>query len=270
MQWVETTGKSVDEATQAALAELGVSSSDAEVVVVSEPKPGLFGRVRAEARVRARVRPAGPPSKDGRRKPRGRDGGGRSRKTEKKASRPPSRATSDDGPGREQEKVMQDDNRADEVEVPLEEQGEVAAGFLEGLVESFGLEAQVTSTVIDEDTVRVAIDGGELGILIGPRGQALDALQDLTRTAVFRETGARHGWVVVDVSDYRAKRRTALERFTEGVAAEALEAGESRALEPMNPADRKIVHDTVNGIDGVRTSSEGEEPRRYVVIHPES
>lgn len=267
MQWVETTGKNVDEATQAALAELGVASGDAEVVVVSEPKPGLFGRVRAEARVRARVRPAGPPSKDGRRKPRGRDGG-RSRSTEKKTTRTPSRA-SDNGRGREQETPVQDDNRADEVEVPLEEQGEVAAGFLEGLVESFGLDAEVTSTVVDEDTVRVALEGDDLGALIGPRGQALDALQDLTRTAVFRETGARHGWVVVDVSDYRAKRRTALERFTEGVATEVQEGGESRALEPMTPADRKIVHDTVNGIDGVRTSSEGEEPRRYVVIHPE-
>lgn len=267
MQWVETTGKSVAEATEAALAELGVASSDAEVVVVSEPKPGLFGRVRAEARVRARVRPAGPPSKDGRRKPRGRDGG-RSRRPEKKGARPAG-ASSENGAGREQEKDMQDDSRADEVEVPLEEQGEVAAGFLEGLVESFGLEAEVTSAVVDEDTVRVAIDGEGLGLLIGPRGQALDAIQDLTRTAVFRETGARHGWVVVDVSDYRAKRRSALERFTQGVAAEVVESGESRAMEPMTPADRKIVHDTVNAIAGARTSSQGEEPRRYVVIHPE-
>lgn len=268
MQWVETTGKSVDEATEAALAELGVASSDAEVVIVSQPGPGLFGRVRGEARVRARVRPAGPPSKDGRRKSRGRDGG-RSRSPEKKSPRATPRAASDNGRGREQEKSVPSENRDDEVEVPLEEQGEVAAGFLEGLVESFGLDAQVTSTVIDEDTVRVAVDGDGLGLLIGPKGQALDAIQDLTRTAVFRETGARHGWVVVDVSDYRAKRRTALERFTEGVAAEVADTGESRALEPMNPADRKIVHDTVNRIDGCRTSSEGEEPRRYVVIHPE-
>lgn len=267
MQWVETTGKSVDEATRAALAELGVASADAEVVVVSEPKPGLFGRVRAEARVRARVRPAGPPSKDGRRKPRGRDGG-RNRKPERKTSRPP-RAASENGVGREEEKVMQDDSREDEVEVPLEEQGEVAAGFLEGLLESFGLDAQVTPTVLDEDTVRVAVDGEGLGLLIGQRGQVLEAIQDLTRTAVFRETGARHGWVVVDVSDYRAKRRAALERFTEGVAAEVVDSGESRSMEPMAPADRKIVHDTVNNISGARTSSQGEEPRRYVVIHPE-
>ena len=268
MQWVETTGKNVDEATQAALAELGVASSDAEVVVVAEPKPGLFGRVRSEARVRARVRPAGPPAKDTRRRGRGRDNN-RARGAEKKSDRPPSRRPArENGKSREQEAPV-DDSREDEVEVPLEEQGDVAAGFLEGVVESFGLSATVTSTVVDEDTVRVALDGDGLGLLIGPRGQALDALQDLTRTAVFRETGARHGWVVVDVSDYRMKRRSALERFAEGVAREALEAGESRSLEPMNPADRKIVHDAVNAVDGVRTSSEGEEPRRFVVIHPE-
>ena len=267
MQWVETTGKSIEEATQAALGELGVPPGDAEVVVVDEPKPGLFGRMRSEARVRARVRPAGPPPKEGKRRPR--RGEGRSRPAEKKTDKPARRPASDNGRGREQETAVDDANRDDEVEVPLEEQGDVAAGFLEGVVESFGLQAQVTTAVIDEDTVRVAVEGEGLGLLIGPKGQALDALQDLTRTAVFRETGARHGWVVVDVSDYRAKRRAALERFTEGVAAEVVETGESRALEPMSPGDRKIVHDTVNSISGARTSSEGEDSRRHVVIHPE-
>lgn len=268
MQWVETTGKSVKEATEAALGELGVAPGDAEVVVVDEPKPGLFGRMRSDARVRARVRPAGPPPKEGKRRPRG-GGNGKSRAAEKKTEKPARRAASDNGRGRGQETAVEDANREDEVEVPLEEQGDVAAGFLEGVVENFGLQAQVTTALVDEDTVRVAIDGEGLGLLIGPKGQALDALQDLTRTAVFRETGARHGWVVVDVSDYRLKRRTALERFTQGVANEVLESGESRALEPMTPGDRKIVHDTVNGIDGVRTSSEGEDSRRHVVIHPE-
>ena len=267
MQWVETTGKSIEEATEAALGELGVAPGDAEVVVVDEPKPGLFGRMRSEARVRARVRPAGPPPKEGKRRPR--RGEGRNRSADKKTDKPARRPASDNGRGREEETAVEDANRDDEVEVPLEEQGDVAAGFLEGVVENFGLEAQVTTAVIDEDTVRVAVEGEGLGLLIGPKGQALDALQDLTRTAVFRETGARHGWVVVDVSDYRAKRRAALERFTEGVAAEVVESGESRALEPMSPGDRKIVHDTVNGISGARTSSEGEDSRRHVVIHPE-
>jgi spoIIIJ-associated protein len=273
MQWVETTGKSIEEATEAALAELGIAESDAEVVIVAEPKPGLFGRVRSEARVRARVRPTGPPAKDGRRRSRG--GGASSNGGDRRRSRSGTASAQKigsadagarpEGPN-EEEAVNEVD---DEPEVALEEQGEVAVTFVEGVLSGFGLDGQVRSEVVDEDTVRVAVDGEGMGVLIGTKGRTLDALQDLTRTAVFRETGARHGYVVVDVSDYRAKRRVALERFTVGVAEEVRESGESKSLEPMSPADRKLVHDTVNGIDGVTTSSQGEEPRRYVVIRPD-
>lgn len=262
MQWVETTGKTVEEATEAALAELGIAEADAEVVVVTEAKPGLFGRVRTEARVRARVRPTGPPAKDSRRRGRGSDrrSGGRG------GSR---RRNDSNGTQNSADKETQVDNdRDDEVEVPLEDQGEAAVAFVKGVVASFGFEAEVAAQMVDEDTVRIAVDGEGLGALIGTKGRTLDALQDLTRTAVFRETGARHGYVVVDVSDYRAKRREALARFTQGVADEVKESGEARSLEPMHPADRKLVHDTVNEIDGVTTSSQGEEPRRYVVISP--
>lgn len=278
MQWVEMTGRTVEEAREAALAELGIGEADAEVVVVSEAKPGLFGRVRSEARVRARVMPSGPPPKDGRRKPKTserRNGGRRP-----SASKQDSTATGSDdtqaGRTRADNKetaVSSDTGSGDvgqveEVEVPLEEQGDVAVAFVEGVMKGFGLTASVNSEVVDEDTVRVAVGGDDLGILIGNKGRTLDALQDLTRTAVFRETGARHGYVVVDVNDYRAKRREALSRFTEGVASEVVESGERKSLEPMSPADRKVVHDTINGIDGVTTSSQGEEPRRYVVIIP--
>lgn len=265
MQWVETTGKSVEEATEAALAELGVAEADAEVVVVSEAKPGLFGRVRTEARVRARVRPSGPPAKDTRRRSRGsaeKRTGGRSGGRRRSESNGNARED-----GADKEAPVHNDTD-DEVEVPLEQQGEAAVAFVQGVVDNFGFEAQIEAQIVDEDTVRIAVDGENLGSLIGTKGKTLDALQDLTRTAVFRETGARHGYVVVDVSDYRAKRREALARFTKGVADEVKESGEARSLEPMNPADRKLVHDTVNDIDGVTTSSRGEEPRRYVVITP--
>lgn len=264
MQWVETTGRSVEEARDAALAELGIAEADAEVVVVSEAKPGLFGRVRSEARVRARVRPAGPPPKDGRR--RGKTGerrnGGRRRSSN---GEPTTARRADD---KESSVTSSDSDQVEENEVPLDEQGGVAVAFVEGVMKGFGLTASVAAQVIDEDTVRVAVEGDGLGVLIGTKGKTLDALQDLTRTAVFRETGARHGYVVVDVNDYRAKRREALARFTEGVASEVADTGEAKSLEPMSPADRKVVHDTVNGIDGVTTSSQGEEPRRYVVISP--
>jgi spoIIIJ-associated protein len=104
--------------------------------------------------------------------------------------------------------------------------------------------------------------------LIGPKGQTLSALQELTRTVVQRKLGARSGRLLVDVAEYRRTRRAALERFATEVAGKVKEAGVSTALEPMAPADRKVVHDTVNAIDGVSTTSEGEEPHRRVVIVP--
>jgi spoIIIJ-associated protein len=154
-----------------------------------------------------------------------------------------------------------------QVEPPsLAEEAEVAKVFLQGLLDSFELEGQVGSEELDEDTVEVAV----IGLMIGPKGQTLISIQDLTRTVVQRKLGARSGRLLVDVAEYRKARRAALERFATGVADKVKEAGVPTALEPMNPADRKVVHDTVNSIDGVATTSEGEEPNRRVVIMPET
>ena len=153
-------------------------------------------------------------------------------------------------------------------DVPMEQQAEVAREFLAGLVQQFGAQASVDVRPIDEDTVELAIVGEDLGLLIGPKGQTLGAVQELARTVVQRKTGGRNGRLVVDVGGYREARRAALTRFTQQVAAEVKESGRARGLEPMSPADRKVVHDTANEIDGVSTTSEGEEPRRRVVILP--
>lgn len=155
-----------------------------------------------------------------------------------------------------------------EEDVTLGEQGEVARGFVSGLLEAMGVEAEIGVREVDEETVEVAVTGHDLGLLIGPKGATLQALQELARTVVQRRTGARNGRIVLDVAAYREKRRQALERFTRQVAEEVKASGERRVLEPMHPADRKVVHDTVNGIDGIRTVSEGEEPQRRVVIVP--
>jgi spoIIIJ-associated protein len=155
-----------------------------------------------------------------------------------------------------------------EESLTLEQQGDAAKGFLAGLVEEFGLEADVTFTEVDEDTVQVAATGGDLGLLVGPRGATLAAIQDLTRTFVQRQSESRTDRILVDVAGYREKRVAALRRFTEGLADEAKQSREERALEPMSPADRKVVHDAINEIDGVETRSEGVEPTRYVVIEP--
>jgi spoIIIJ-associated protein len=151
----------------------------------------------------------------------------------------------------------------------VEQQAELAGTFVRGLVERFGIEA-TTEVAIGEDQVSVEVSGADLGLLVGPRGATLDAVQELTRTVVQRrgeEFGTR---ITVDVGGFRARRAAALEAFAGRVVAEVLESGVAEALEPMSAADRKIVHDAVNGVDGVETTSEGTEPRRYVVIRPMS
>jgi len=154
------------------------------------------------------------------------------------------------------------------MEVSLDEQGTVAKEFLDGLVERMNLEADVAISQPEEETIELNLDGQDLGLLIGPKGATLLAIQDLTRTVVQRKTSAANGRILVDVSGYRRKRKDALARFTEQVAQEVRASGSRRVLEPMSAADRKVVHDTANQIDGVMTISEGEDPRRRVVILP--
>jgi len=155
-----------------------------------------------------------------------------------------------------------------EESLTLEQQGEAAQQFLSGLVQEFGLDATVSYSEVDEETVQVAATGDDLGLLVGPRGATLSAVQDLTRTFVQRQSENRTDRILVDVGGYREKRNAALRRFAQGIAEEVTSSGDERALEPMSPADRKVIHDTVNEIDGVETRSDGMEPTRYVVIAP--
>lgn len=150
----------------------------------------------------------------------------------------------------------------------IEEQASAVERFVAGVVERFGFDQAVTRVQIDGDRLLVDVTGDELGLLVGPRGRTLDALQELARTVIQRRGEEGSTRVVVDVAGFRAKRTAALEAFTRRIAQEVLERGEAQALEAMSAADRKVVHDTVTTIDGVHTSSEGTEPTRYVVIHP--
>jgi len=318
VEWVEASGKSLAEAKETVLDMLGVAEDDAEFVVLSEPKAGLFGRLRGEARVQARVRPVAPPPKRTRR-PRPdkkSEGGDRSRaksgpqrggaggKDRPKAEPPSdsdveasagasasesngntgpagasgrsrSRGSRSSNSGRSKQNDKQASGRSSgdseetmEESLTLEQQGEAAQQFLAGLVQEFGLDATVGFTEIDEDTVQVSAKGDDLGLLVGPRGATLAAVQDLTRTFVQRQSENRTDRILVDVGGYREKRNAALKRFAEGIVEEVKSSGSERALEPMSPADRKVIHDTVNEIDGVETRSDGLEPARYVVIAP--
>ncbi len=154
-------------------------------------------------------------------------------------------------------------------DVTVDAQAESIEGFLDGLVAAFGVEAEIRKEKVDDETIELDLVGDDLGLLIGPKGRTLWAIQELSRTVVQRQaSGTHHGRVRVDVGGYRQRRKEALERFTQQVAAEVQESGVARSLEPMGAADRKIVHDTVNEMDGISTTSEGEEPRRRVVIVP--
>lgn len=387
---MEVTGKTVEEATEAALDQLGVAKGDAELVVLSEPKTGLFGRVRGEARVRARVRPVGPRpkrerrngrrgagstrgrsgrapgagSRDGgdeggeprpepdtarRREPRdggrrsglhaggkepalagrtsalsevedvgtgertegtlpsgsattglgeeGQGGRGQSRSARRRRSRAKARAARPTAPadsavgstvgstvesaqapeGREpngrhggvnSETTQAKEEKGMAEGMTLEEQAEVGREFLQGLMERMGLEGSVETRMLDDETVELAATGEKLGLLVGPKGATLAALQDLTRTVVQSRFSTRTDRILVDVAGYRQMRVAALQRFARQIGAEVREEGSERALEPMSPADRKVVHDTVNEMDGLSTRSEGEDDYRHVVIVP--
>jgi len=154
---------------------------------------------------------------------------------------------------------------SDEPEISVEEQAEAAAEFTRGLVEAFGMEASV-SAAVDDEILLVEVNGENLGLLVGPRGATLQAIEELVRTVVQRRTGGHGMRIHVDVAGYRAKRREALAAFTRQLVEKVLESGRDQVLDPMPPPDRKVVHDTVNEFDGVETISEGEEPRRRVVI----
>lgn len=148
----------------------------------------------------------------------------------------------------------------------LEHEGDIAADYLEGLLDIADLDGDIDMDVEGERAM-VSISGGNLENLIGHRGATLDALQELTRLAVTRETGERSR-LMLDIGGHRAMRRKELAEVGADAAAEAKESGAPVKLKPMNPFERKIVHDAVAAAGAVSTS-EGEEPNRRIVVTAE-
>lgn len=313
MEWVETIGKTIAEAKEKALDQLGVHEEDADFEVLEEPKQGLFGRVRGEARVRARVRPTQARQKVDRRdrkrgdkaaKAAGGDGEGTSEPRAPRSPRPP-RAPQGSKPngksdgksdGRSDGNGTVDADRAGtpkaakapraakspssnpnpkpskdsepkEQLVDARQVGEEAVRFMTDLVSAFGLTG-TAELVEDGDDLEVRVHGQELGLLVGPRGTTLQAVQDLARVAAQRRLGDHDTRLRVDVGGYRERRRVALGAFATQMADEVKASGVARVLEPMSSADRKIIHDTLSGADGIATRSEGDDPYRRVIIAP--
>jgi len=349
------TGRTVEEAVEAALEQLGVAETDAEIVIVEEPKSGMFGLRRSGARIRARVRPIQPRAKRPSRRPRtpsgvnerghrrqaahpesptrksaekdeGEEVGGKaaansapgttrgqsrqdqgpgqngSRKARSRVAheaaeatdgdagapvaptagaRPRSRSRGRGGRGRvasgsngtgdeSSSGAGRGTGSPKEAQMSIETQQELATDFVREVVARFGISATTTARRTEDDGIHISVDGDNLGLLVGPKGATVEALQELTRTVVQRHTEEHTSRIVVDVGGYRERRAAALRQFVLEAAADVLRTGVLEALEPMSPSDRKVVHDTVNELEGLETSSEGIEPRRYVVICPAS
>ena len=297
MEWVETTAKTVEAAKDAALDRLGVAADEAEFEVLEEPRPGLFGRTRGEARVRARVQPAQVRPKQERRrrgskdKDRGRSTASTSgaaadasadaavdagEKTTDSADasapkgngrRASTKRPEDRSSNTSQEKTMSNDEREPSPVSP-QEVGDAAVAFMDGLAGAFGATAS-SELLVDGTELDVHVNGEGLGLLVGPGGRTLNAIQDLARVSAQRRLGDHDTRLRIDVAGYRARRNEALARFAADVAASVRESGAPRALEPMTSADRKVIHDALNEEAGVSSRSEGDDPNRRIVVVPD-
>jgi len=307
MEWVETTAKTIEEAREAALDQLGVGADEAEFEVIEEPRPGLFGRMRGEARLRARVRPTQVRPKQERRR-KGRSdksaaspdettstsatAASKSSKSSSSArsktttpdddqlsdqsvgeptsapvssARPPRRTSNNRKPQNEEQKMSTEDRP--ESTVTPDEVGAAAVAFMDGLTTAFGLDGAATLSV-DELELRVDVTGTELGLLVGPGGRTLNAIQDLARVSAQRRLGDHETRLRIDVAGYRERREAALSSFARDVAEQVRTSGTARSLEAMSSSDRKVVHDALNDEDGVSSRSVGEDPDRRIIVDP--
>jgi spoIIIJ-associated protein len=315
VEWIEVSARTLEDATELALDRLGVVASELEYEVIEEPRSGLFGIGRTEARIRARVKPLSrekPPDRRRRRSSERRPSGGRKPRGDGGAARTSERAAapaggSGDGEAgsgsarqgsssgtrrrrrggrggsrsggagaggeqkqnqdREQQAEANVNGETDAEDIDVGAQAERAERFMGELVEAMGLAGNVSSR-IDDGTILLDVEGEGLGLLVGPRGSTLQAVEELTRAVVQHGLTGRSARLRVDIGGYKERRREALAAFARQVAEEVRDNGRERALEPMAPPDRKVVHDTIAEMDGVETGSEGEEPRRRVVIRP--
>lgn len=282
MEWIETTGKSVNEALDLALDRLGIHKDEIEYEVLEERKKGVFGIGGSEARIKARVKPKS------REKPKDRKSRNDARKSPKKeTSKNTSKAKSivkDDTKekpkvpvktkiAKKEEKMDDENNTQEDIEEkpvreygePIETQAKYAEDFLAGLVKYFDDDVKITS-VLEEDSVTVSVAGNNVGLLIGSRGTTLFAVEELMRAVVQAKVGGYTARMYLDMGGYRETRKKALIDFAESLVSKVKESGRSQVLEPMIASDRKVIHDYIAEIEGISTSSEGYDPKRRVVV----
>ena len=273
---IEVKAKTVDLAVEAAMQELGIDDREQlNVEVITEPVKGFLGMGGQDAVVRVKKR-----SSRRRRNNRGKGGNqqgqrpkeensskNRQRSGSKSAKNGGQRNNGKGGSSRplakdqpKKEKKVSDDRPV----LPVEEQAKIAQEFLEGLVDVYGLEGTVTATV-EDDVIIADVSGDQTEALVGVRGSVRSAIHELTRT-VLQKHGQDTARFRLDIAGYAERRREALSIYAEQLIKQLNEEGGEIMLEPMSPADRKVIHDVAGEHDGIESYSEGEPPRRFVVL----
>lgn len=267
---VEIRARTVDLAVEAAMQELGVDNRDQlDVEIVQEAEKGFLGIGGQDAVVKVKRRPSRRRRKERRRNPKnqgkhqakqqdvsrsGKNGGERKKSQSKGKVREMNRQDNKDRPPKSDDRPT----------LSLEEQAGITNDFLEGLLDAYGLDGEV-ETAIEDDIIIVEINGEQTEALVGVRGSVRSALHELSRTVLQRyaQDTAR---LRLDVAGYAEKRRQALTIYAEGLIDQLVADGGEIMLEPMSPADRKVIHDAAAAREDVNSYSEGEAPRRYVVL----
>ncbi len=267
MEYVEIRAKTVDLALEAAMVELGVDDpEELAVEIVSEPVKGFLGmggedavvRVRRHQKTRQRRGRGGKRPDNRRRRADQRDQNGQQDQRRKQQQR------NDEKKKPRAKRSEKKDLEDDRPQLSLDDQARIARDFLEGLLEAYGLEGDVSSS-IDDDVVVANVKGEQTEALVGERGSVRSAIHELTRTVIQRDTrdSAR---LRLDIAGYGERRRQALSIYADQLIDQLMEEGGEIMLEPMGPADRKVIHDAAAAREGVTSYSEGEPPRRFVVL----
>ena len=273
---IEVKAKSIDLAVEAAMQELGVDDREQVAVeVVTEPVKGFLGVGGQDAVVRVKKR-----QNRSRRNNRSRGGQQQDQKSKeanssKNRQRSDSKSAKNGGqrksgkggsskpPAKDQpkkEKKVSDDRPV----LTVEEQAKIAQEFLESLVDVYGLEGTVTTSV-DDDVIIADVSGEQTEALVGVRGSVRSAIHELTRT-VLQKHGQETARFRLDIAGYAERRREALSIYAVQLIEQLNKEGGEIMLDPMSPADRKVIHDVAGEHDGIESYSEGEPPRRFVVL----
>jgi spoIIIJ-associated protein len=265
---IEVKAKTVELAVEAAMRELEVKDRSAiDVQVITEPVKGFLGMGGQDAIVRVKKRPA--------RKGRNRKRGGR-KKTKKEENRRQKSSKRAKNGGKQSDsktsgqksggKHVRTESKVsdDRPRLSNEEQARVAREFLEGLVEAYGLEGSV-STRVEDEVIIADVEGDQTEAMVGIRGSVRSAIHELTRT-VLQRYSQETARLRLDIAGYAERRRKALSIYAQQLIEQLQQEGGEIMLEPMSPADRKVIHDVAAEHEGVTSYSEGEPPRRYVVL----